>query len=143
MATLSTHVAYNGNCEEAFTFYKSIFGGEFNMVMRNKDIPADVPSPTNDAEADKILHISLPIGSSSMLMGCDMPAAFGEATRANSFNISVSTSSEAETEKYYNGLLQGGKVNMPLEKTFWNSYFGMVIDKYGVQWMISYDYPQQ
>lgn len=143
MATLSTHVAYNGNCEEAFTFYKSIFGGEFNMVMRNKDIPADVPSPTNDAEADKILHISLPIGGSSMLMGCDMPAAFGEGTRGNSFNISISTDSEEETEQYYNGLLQGGKVNMPLEKTFWNSYFGMVVDKYGVQWMISYDYPQQ
>ena len=143
MARLSTHVAYNGNCEEAFNFYKSIFGGDFNMVMRNKDIPAEVPSPTNDAEADKILHISLPIGLNSMLMGCDMPAAFGEATRCNSFNISISTDSEEQTEQYFNGLCEGGKVNMPLEKTFWNAYFGMVIDKYGVQWMLSYDYGQQ
>ena len=142
MATLSTHVAYNGNCEEAFTFYKSIFGGEFNMVTRNKDIPAGVPSPVHESESEKILHISLPIGNGSMLMGCDMPADFGEATRSNSFNISISTDSEEQTEKYYNGLLQGGKVNMPLEKTFWGAYFGMVVDKYGVQWMISYDYGQ-
>lgn len=141
--TLSTHVAYNGNCEEAFSFYKSIFGGEFNMLQRNKDIPAQAPSMVTEDEMDKILHISLPIGTGSMLMGCDMPAAFGEATRCNSFNISISTDSEADTERIYNGLLAGGKVNMPLEKTFWGAYFGMVVDKYGVQWMISYDYPEQ
>lgn len=139
---LSTHVAYNGNCEEAFNFYKSIFGGEFDTVQRNKDIPVGVPSPAGDNEAEKILHISLPIGNGSMLMGCDIPAAFGEATRSNSFNISVSTDSEAETERIYNGLLAGGKVNVPLDKTFWGAYFGIVVDRYGVQWMISYDYQQ-
>lgn len=143
MAKLSAHIAFNGNCEEAFSFYSKVFGTEVNTIMRNKDIPAGVPSPAGEAEANKILHMSLPIGDSSMLMGCDMPAAFGEATRTNSFNISISTDSEAETEKYYNGLLEGGKVNMPLERTFWGSYFGMVVDKYGVQWMISYDYNQQ
>jgi PhnB protein len=137
---LSTHVAYNGNCEEAFNFYKSIFGGEFDTVQRNKDIPAEAASPVKGGEEDKILHISLPIGKHSMLMGCDMPAAFGEATRSNSFNISISTDSEADTERIYNSLLAGGKVNMPLDKTFWGAYFGMVVDKYGVQWMISYDY---
>lgn len=137
---LSTHVAYNGNCEEAFNFYKSIFGGEFDTVQRNKDIPAEAASPVKAGEEDKILHISLPIGKNSMLMGCDMPAAFGEATRSNSFNISISTDSEADTERIYNSLLAGGKVNMPLDKTFWGAYFGMVVDKYGVQWMISYDY---
>lgn len=140
---LSTHLAYNGNCEEAFNFYKSIFGGEFAMVQRNSDIPSDVPSPVTEDEAYKILHISLPIGNSSMLMGCDMPSVMGEATRCNSFNISISTDSEADTERIYNGLLEGGKVNMPLAKTFWGAYFGMVVDKYGVQWMISYDYTQQ
>lgn len=137
---LSTHVAYNGNCEEAFNFYKSIFGGEFDTVQRNKDIPAEAASPVKAGEEDKILHISLPIGKNSMLMGCDMPAAFGEATRSNSFNISISTDSETDTERIYNSLLAGGKVNMPLDKTFWGAYFGMVVDKYGVQWMISYDY---
>lgn len=140
MATLNAHVAYNGNCEEAFKFYSKVFGREIDMVMRNKDVPAEVPSPAGDAESEKILHISLPIGNGSYLMGCDMPAAFGEATRTNSFNISISTDSEEQTDKFYNGLLEGGKVNMPLEKTFWGAYFGMVVDKYGVQWMISYDY---
>lgn len=143
MASLSAHVAFNGNCEEAFNFYSKVFGNDIAMVMRNKDIPAEVPNPTGEAEADKILHIALPIGNGCMLMGCDMPANFGEATGGNRFNISVNTDSEAQTEKFYNGLLEGGKVNMPLEKTFWNAYFGMVIDKYGVQWMISYDYNQQ
>lgn len=142
MATLSTHVAYNGNCEEAFNFYKSIFGGEFDMIQRNSDIPEGVPSPVSEAEKDKILHISLPIGNGSSIMGCDMPAAFGEAMRTNSFNISINTDSEADTERIYNGLLEGGKVNMPLDKTFWGAYFGMVVDKYGVQWMISYNYGQ-
>lgn len=140
MSTLNAHIAFNGNCEEAFDFYSKVFGTQVDMVMRNKEIPADVPSPAGESEADKILHISLPIGDKCMLMGCDMPAAFGEATRGNSFNISISTDSEEQTEKYYNGLLEGGKVNMPLDKTFWGAYFGMVVDKYGVQWMISYDY---
>lgn len=140
MSKLSTHVAYNGNCEEAFNFYKSIFGGEFDQLMRNKDVPAEVPSQVTEAEQDKILHISLPIGDSSMLMGCDMPAAYGEAQRTNAFNISINTDSEAETEKYFNGLAEGGKITMPLDKTFWGAYFGMCVDKYGVQWMVSYNY---
>lgn len=142
MATLNTHVAYNGNCEEAFNFYKSIFGGEFDTVMRNNQVPADVPGPAGEDEGNKILHISLPINEHCRLMGCDMPKAFGEADRPNSFNISISTDSEADTDRIFNGLADGGKINMPLDKTFWGSYFGMCVDKYGVQWMISYDYGQ-
>lgn len=143
MATLNAHVAFNGNCEEAFNFYKSIFGGEFNYLMRNKDTPGDVPSPAGEDEKEKILHISLPIGKNNMLMGCDMPLSFGEAQRTNSFNISISTDSEEQTTKFFNGLSEGGKVTMPLDKTFWGSFFGMCTDKYGVQWMVGYDYGQQ
>lgn len=137
MATLNTHVTYNGNCEEAFNFYKSVFGGEFNFLMRNKDIPAEVPSPASAEEAEKIMHISLPLGNGSMLMGCDMPSQYGEAQRPNSFNISIQTDSKEETDKYFNGLAEGGKVTMPLEEAFWGDYFGMCVDKYGVQWMVS------
>ena len=138
MAQISTHVAYNGNCEEAFLFYKSIFGGEFNNLMRNQDLPQDVPA-IPDTIPSQILHISLPLGNGCALMGCDMPPAYGIATSGNRFNISISTGSEAETEHIYNGLLAGGKVAMPLERTFWGAYFGMVVDKYEVQWMVTYD----
>lgn len=140
MSKLSTHVAYNGNCEEAFNFYKSIFGGEFNFLIRNKEIPEGIPFNALKEEAEQIMHISLPLGNGSMLMGCDMPTAYGEAQRTNGFNISIETDSEAETEKYFNGLAEGGKVTMPLDKTFWGAYFGMCVDKYGVQWMVSYNY---
>lgn len=139
MSLVNIHIAFNGNCEEAFNFYKSIFGGEFSMVSRNTDIPEGVPSPTSPGEADKILHIALPIGEHNQLMGCDMPQAFGKADRPNSYNVSIHTDSKEQTEKYYNALLEGGKVNMPLDNTFWGSYFGMVVDKYGIQWMVSYD----
>lgn len=140
MAKLSVHIAFNGNCEEAFNFYRSIFGGEFSMVSRNKDIPSDVPSPASVEENDKVLHIGLPIGNNGELMGCDMPQAFSKADRPNSYNVSISTDSEEQAKQYYEALQEGGKVNMPLDKTFWGAYFGMVVDKYGVQWMVSYDY---
>ena len=140
MAHISTHVAYNGNCEEAFLFYKSIFGGEFNNLMRNQDSPPNVPAPPGSVPS-QILHISLPLSNGCALMGCDMPPAYGVATSGNRFNISISTGSEAETEHIYSGLLAGGKIAMPLENTFWGAYFGMVVDKYDVQWMVTYDAP--
>jgi PhnB protein len=140
MAQLSPYVMYNGNCEEAFIFYKSVFGGEFSILMRNKDIPPGVPAPP-DPNPDHIMHISLPISTETVLMGSDMPGAYGPATRGNSFSISVKTASEEETTKIFNGLAEGGKITMPLEKTFWGSFFGMCIDKYDVQWMLSYDNP--
>jgi PhnB protein len=142
MALMSTHVAYNGNCEEAFNFYKSVFGGEFSVLMRNANIPDGIPIPPG-TEGDKILHISLPISKESALMGCDMPGAYGPAVRGNSFNISINTESEDEATRIFNGLVSGGKVVMPQEKTFWGAYFGMLTDKFGVQWMISYEYSRQ
>ncbi|MCD6062109.1 MAG: hypothetical protein K0R82_20 [Flavipsychrobacter sp.] len=136
MATLSPYVHFNGNCEEAFNFYKSAFGGEYSL-SRFKDAPPD--QPLTEAEAEKVLHISLPIGQSTVLMGSDVPQAFGPANIGTNFFISVNAESREEADRLFKGLSDGGKIMMPLEDTFWGSYFGMFTDKFKVQWMISFD----
>lgn len=142
MATLNPYLHFNGNAEEAFNFYRSVFGGEFSMISRNKDIPSGTPNPTSSAEAEKILHVSLPISKNSVLMGGDRPSSFGPATNGDSITISISAESEADATRLFNGLSAGGTVIMPLEKTFWGAFFGMFKDKFGIHWMVSYDYNQ-
>ena len=140
MAAVNPYLNFNGNTEEAFNFYKSIFGGEFPMVMRYKDAPAEYQMGEDNGE--RIMHIALPIGQGTMLMGSDQPEAYGKATTGTNFNISISAASEEEANKLFNGLSAGGQVTMPLEKAFWGSYFGMFKDKFDIQWMVSYDYKQ-
>ncbi|GAA4466479.1 VOC family protein [Nemorincola caseinilytica] len=138
MAQLSPYLTFNGNCMEAFEFYRSVFGGEFSAIMKNSDIPEGVPSmPGTDPE--KLLHISLPISAETVLMGCDMPAAYGQAVFGTNFAISINTAGEEETTKLFNGLSAGGKITMPLGDTFWGAFFGMFIDKFGIHWMVSYN----
>jgi PhnB protein len=138
MSSLHPYLLFEGNCEDAFNLYKSVFGGDFEMVSRYKDVPPDVPVP--DAEKDQIMHISLPVGDGNMLMGSDRPAHTGKNIVGNNYSITISTDSENQADDYFNGLSAGGKVTMPMEKTFWGAYFGMLVDKYGINWMISYDY---
>lgn len=141
MAAINPYLLFNGNAEEAFDFYKSIFGDEFQMVMRFKDVPSEYKMGESDGE--KIMHIALPIGHGNMLMGSDVMEAQGKVIIGTNFNVSISTSSEEEANKLFNGLSAGGEVTMPMGKAFWGSYFGMFKDKFDVQWMISYDYNQQ
>jgi PhnB protein len=137
MASLNPYLNFNGNTEEVFTFYKSVFGTEYQVVMRFKDVPAEFQGPESDQE--KIMHISLPIGGGTVLMGSDVPEKMGKVTTGTNFYISLSTDSQEEADKLFNGLSAGGHVFMPLGKTFWGSYFGMLKDKFDVQWMVSYD----
>ena len=138
MATVNPYLNFLGNTEEAFNFYKSVFGGEFAMVMRFKDVPPEHKmSPTED---EKIMHIALPLGQGSILMGSDIPEAYGKVVPGTNITISISTSSEEEADNFFKGLSEGGQPTMPMEKAFWGSYFGMLTDKFDVQWMISYDY---
>lgn len=141
MTTLNPYLNFDGNCEEAFNFYKSVFGGEFATVMRYKEMPAEYQMP--ESEAQKIMHMALPIGQGSMLMGSDTPASMGPTTIGSNVSIAINAASEAEAARLFNGLVAGGKVTMPLDKAFWGDYFGMLTDKYGVQWMVSYSYNQQ
>ena len=142
MATLNPYLNFNGNTEEAFNFYKSVFGGEFLFLQRFKETPMANQFPP-DAQ-DKIMHVALPIGKGNMLMATDTIESLGQKlTPGNNYSLSLSTESEEETEKLFHALSAGGHVIMPLEKAFWGAYFGMFTDKFGIQWMVNYTYPQE
>jgi PhnB protein len=137
MKTVNPYLNFPGTTEQAFNFYKSIFGGEFSSIQRFKDTPEANRVPASDA--DKIMHISLPIGKGNVLMATDALDSMGHHfTPGNNFHLTIETDTEDEANKLFNSLSAGGKVTMPLAKTFWGSYFGMLNDKFGVQWMISY-----
>jgi len=139
MATLNMYLNFLGNTEEAFNFYRSVFGGEFAVLMRFKDTPEAPKLPPEDQ--GKIMHIALPIGSNNVLMGTDaLESAGHHVTVGSNFSLSFSTDSEVDADRIFSGLSAGGKTTMPLQKTFWGSYFGMLTDKFGTQWMVSYDY---
>jgi PhnB protein len=140
MATINPYIHFNGNAEEAFTFYQSVFGGAFAMVMRFKDMPANPEFSLPEGEADKIMHIALPIGKHSILMASDTPAVMGKHNENETRSkISISTESKEEADKLFNGLSAGGQIEMPIGDSPWGSYFGMFRDKYGIEWMIDYD----
>lgn len=139
MATINPYIHFNGNAEEAFMFYKSVFGGEFAMIGRFKDIP--MPGhPIPKDEENKIMHIALPIGKTSVLMGSDTPSFLGKHNeRENRSKISISASSKEEADQLFKGLSAGGEVEMPIGDSPWGSYFGMFRDKFGFEWMIDFD----
>lgn len=139
MATINPYINFNGNAEEAFTFYKSVFGGEFAMVSRFKDM-ASAEFPVSDKDADKIMHIALPIGGNT-LMGNDVPESMGRTNEnENRSKISINCESKEEADALFVGLSEGGTVEMPIGDSPWNSYFAMFRDKYGIEWMIDFAY---
>ena len=141
MAVLNPYLNFNGNAEEAFNFYKSVFGGEFLALQRFSDMPSETQMPPG-ADLNRILHVSLPISKETVLMGSDVPSSFTAAIIGTNFNVSIHTETEEEATKLFNGLSEGGQVTMPLTKVFWGSYFGMFTDKFGIQWMVNHDYNQ-
>ena len=142
MSVLNPYLNFNGNCEEAFNYYKSVFGGEFAMIMRYKDVPKDVPMPEGKIDDEnKIMHISFPIGK-SVLMGSDCPPSMTVTYGSGGYNISISADSKEDADKFFSGLSAGGNTIMPMADAFWGSYFGMCVDKFGISWMISYDAPR-
>lgn len=148
MATLNPYLHFIDNTEKAFNFYKTIFGGEFVSFQRYKDMPqgSEDPGcePISEADSEKILHVALPIGKDNVLMASDCPESLKDTvTPGNNISISLATESEEETERLFNALSEGGEIKMPLQKTFWNAYFGMLTDKFGIQWMVNYDYGRQ
>jgi PhnB protein len=128
-------IVFDGKTEAAFNFYRSIFGGEFSNFQRMKDMQG--APPMSAEEGEKILHAALPIGN-SVIMGMDMPSGRGTVNAGNNFMVTLDTSSEEETTRVFNRLAEGGFVMMPLGHQFWGAFFGMVTDKFGIQWMLSY-----
>jgi PhnB protein len=138
MALINPHINFNGNAEEAFNFYKSVFDGEFAQIIRFKDL-SNSEYPIAENEANKIMHIGLPIGN-NVLMGNDVPESMGPVNEnENRSKISVSAESREEADKLFNGLSAGGNIEMPMENSPWGSYFGMFRDKYGIEWMVDFD----
>ena len=138
MAIIHPHINFNGNAEEAFTFYQSVFGGEFSKTIRFNDLSGP-EFQVSEHEAQKIMYIALPIGP-NLLMGNDVPEILG-TTNENEHRskISISAESKEEANKLFNGLSAGGQLEMPLAESPWGTYFGMFRDRYGIEWMINFD----
>jgi len=137
MATINPHINFNGNAEEAFTFYKSVFGGAFTKIIRFKDLSIPEHSIA-ESEANKIMHIALPIGN-SILMANDVPDFLGRVNEnENRSKIFVTAESREEADKLFNGLSAGGTVEMPIGDSPWGTYFAMFRDKFGIEWMVEF-----
>ncbi len=146
MPSINPYLTFLGNCEEAFNHYKSVFGGEFTYVGRFADMPPQEGQPPLPEEMkNMIMHMSLPIGGNSVLMGSDTGGDWGKNTvMGNNISISINADSKDNANYLFHGLSEGGKVTMPIGPTFWGDYFGMCTDKYGVNWMVSFnEQPQQ
>ncbi|MDE0534180.1 MAG: VOC family protein [Albidovulum sp.] len=135
--TLSTYLFFDGDCREAFEFYRSVFGGEFQFIQTFGDGPPDMKVP--ESEKDRIMHVSLPVGS-AVLMGSDTSSSFGSPpVVGDNFAISMIGESKVQCDELFAKLSEGGKVKMPMQEMFWGDYFGNCTDRFGVNWMLSYE----
>lgn len=140
MAVINPYLNFNGNCEEAFNHYKSIFGGEFGYVGRYTEMPADPNHPLSEEDKNKIMHISLPLTKDNVLMGSDTGGEWASDLKVgNNISISINASSKAEADRIFNALADGGQITMPMGDTFWGDYFGMCTDRFGINWMMSFN----
>lgn len=135
MASINAYVNFDGNCAQAFDFYKSVFGGEFQARMTFGEAPG-MDSPPE--QKGKLMHVALPIGKHTVLMGSDWSTQmFGPMIRGNSFSLSIQAEERSEADKVFQGLSAGGKVTMPMSEAFWGAYFGMCTDRFGINWMVN------
>jgi PhnB protein len=138
MATINPYINFNGNAEEAFNFYKSVFGGEFGKIVRFKDLES-AEFPVSEKEANKIMRIVLPIGGNTLIAN-DVPESMGPVSEnENRSKIAVYAETKEEADKLFNGLSEGGAVEMPMAESPWNTYFAMFRDKYGIEWTVEFD----
>ena len=137
MTSASPYLTFDGDCEQAFEFYRTVFGGEFFTVRRFSEAPSEVPGMADDP--DRILHISLPLGDGQRLMGSDRPSMVGPGTFGDSIAVSIEPDDAEQGRRLFAELSAGGGVTMPYERQFWGADFGMCTDKFGVNWMVNYD----
>jgi PhnB protein len=138
MANINPHIHFNGNTEEAFEFYRSVLGGSFKRIVRYKDLPG-MENAFSEKESNKIMHISLAIGSSSIITGSDVPEVLGKVNEnENRSKITVTAESKEEADSIFTGLSIGGEIEFAMDDSPWGSYFGALRDKYGIEWMIEF-----
>jgi len=139
MRTINPWINFNGNAEEAFTFYKSVFGGDFTKIIRFKDL-SSAEFPVEEKDGNKIMTIVLPIGKHNVLIANDVPDFMGPVSEnENRSKISISADSQEEAEKLFNGLSAGGEIEGPIGDSPWGTYAGMFRDKYGIEWIVEFD----
>lgn len=139
MAAVNPYLTFSGNCEEAFEHYRKVFGGEFSYLGRFSEMPASEGEKMSEKDADKIMHIALPVGKDTILMGSDTGEAWAsKQVQGNNISISVSADSKETADRYYKLLSEGGEQTMPMNQAFWGDYFGMCTDKFGINWMIGF-----
>lgn len=139
MTSVNIYLNFNGNCREAFEFYRSVFGGEFSFMGTFGEMSPQEDLEMSDEDKNRIMHVTLPISTETSLMGSDTGGSYEKVTFGNNFSIYVNAKSKEEADHFFKGLSNGGKINMPMEDVFWGSYFGMLEDKFGINWMVSFD----
>jgi PhnB protein len=141
MASVSTYLNFPGNTEQAFNFYRTVFGTEFDStgILRMGDVPqAPGQPPVAEADRNLVMHVCLPILGGHLLMGTDACESMGfRLSMGNNVYINLQPDTRAETDRLFARLADGGKVEMPLQDMFWGDYFGSVVDRFGVQWMLN------
>lgn len=140
MATINPYLTFTGNCEEAFNFYRSVFGGDFSYVGRFSEMPEDENYKMPESEKNNIMHISLPISKETVLMGSDTGGEWAPKTIVgNNISISINAQSKEEADRLFKNLSKGGRITMPIDDTFWGDYFGMCTDRFEINWMVSFN----
>jgi PhnB protein len=139
MTTVNPYLVFEGNCEEAFQFYKSVFRVEFRYLGRFSETPQQDKNLFPPCMENKVMHVSLPISNETILMGCDNPDPRNITKQPGNISLTLNTDSKKEADRLFSELSAGGQARMPMQNTFWGSYFGMLTDKFGMNWMISVD----
>jgi len=139
MASVNIYLRFDGNCLSAFEFYKSVFGSEFLTISRFSEMPPMEGMPPVPVDLnERVMHVTLPIGTESVLQGSDTFPNMGPPYNpGNNFSVSITPESKEEADEFMSKLAEGGKVTMPMQTTFWNAYFGTCVDKFGINWMIN------
>ena len=138
MTIINPYLTFQGNCEEAFNYYKEVFGGEFSYMGRFSEMPPQEGVTLSEEDGNKIMHMSLPISKETILMGSDSGGEWApQMIVGNNISLSITAESKEDADRFFNMLSDGGKVTMPMDQTFWGDYFGMCTDKFGINWMVS------
>jgi PhnB protein len=140
MATVNPYLIFNGDCEAAFLFYESVFGTKIPYMGKFGEMNPNAEPKLSEEDNNRVMHVTLPIGKDTVLMGSDSNSTSGDVKIGENISISINTDSEEEADTLFNRLSNGGIVKMPIQKTFWNAYFGMFTDKFGINWMVNFDY---
>ena len=138
MTAINPYLTFKGNCEEAFNYYRKVFGGEFDYIGRFSEMPPQEGVSLSEEDGNKIMHVSLPISKDNILMGSDTGGEWAPGLIVgNNISLSINADTKEDADRFFDLLSDGGKVKMPMDQTFWGDYFGMCTDRFGINWMVS------